>query len=92
MSKGQAQWQERGRQQMEKEKGKRERRTRVLQCHATRVTRQDKARAMHQGGAMREEGATRHNRNDAWQRRGKATRAMHGKGRARRQGQRMANA
>jgi hypothetical protein len=37
----------------------------VLQRCATRATRQDKARAMHQGGATREEGATRRNRNNA---------------------------
>jgi hypothetical protein len=51
-----------GRQQMEKEKRKRH--TRVLQRHATRVMRQDEVRAMHQGGATREEGATRR-RHDA---------------------------
>ena len=52
-----------GHQQMEKEK--RERHTRVLQHRATRATRQDKARVIHQGEATREEGAMRRNRDDA---------------------------
>jgi hypothetical protein len=69
-----------GHQQMEKEK--RERHTRVLQHRATRATRQDKARVIHQGEATREEGAMRRNRDDACQRQGGA----------RQQGRHVANA